>query len=143
MKMSNVVSIKSDHYGQQLAIVDEVQNGRAVTVLWPKKSANPVPVYGHLSHVHVLKKFDEVLVVETEKGIVITGILAEKNQPPAAKIEQTEKALVIRSNTAVRLETDKATIELSADGKVSIDGKVIYQQAEQLLALKGHPVELN
>jgi hypothetical protein len=141
--MNNIVSLVDHRLGYQLAIVDEVDNGRAKTVVWQQKSEKPISVYGHLSHVPNLKPFDEVLIIETDKGIVITGVLAEKAQAPAALITQEGKAVVIRCESAIRLENPHANIELSADGKVIIEGKAIYQQSDSLMSLKGHPIELN
>ncbi|PWK42538.1 hypothetical protein [Pleionea mediterranea] len=141
--MNNIVSITNSVNAFNTAIVESVKDGRASRVLWTEKSSSVLPVYGHLSHVPAVEKFDEVLVQDTEKGVVVVGVIVSNQQPPAARIEEENGVVTVRGAKAVRLETEQASIEVTSDGKVAVDGKQIYQQAEQAMTLKGYPIELN
>ena len=80
---------------------------------------------------------------DIEKGVVVVGVIVSNQQPPAARIEEENGVVTVRGAKAVRLETEQASIEVTSDGKVAVDGKQIYQQAEQAMTLKGYPIELN
>ncbi len=141
--MNNVVTLNRASSELNVAVVESTSNGRATRVLWPEKSEQPLAVYAHLAHVGRINRFDEVLVQQTDKGLVIVGLLASKQQAPAAHIEDVDGVVTVRGAKAVRLLTDNATIEVTAKGSVAIDGKQIYQQAEHAMTLKGYPIELN
>ncbi|NTS77917.1 hypothetical protein HR060_13740 [Catenovulum sp. SM1970] len=140
MSSSNVTAI-SQNWSDNLAIVTEIdQWGKASKVEYHQQV---VSTYGQLQHVSALAIGDQVLIQQTHSGVIITGVLAKPNQPPAASINDDQGQIIIKADKSVALATAKGFIQVNANGEISIDGKTVIAVSEEDMTLAGWPIRLN
>ena len=106
-------------------------------------NGNTVDVVAHLQNVPPLAPKDRVLIVATSEGYVVTGLLRKVDEPAYQGVLQKDGAISINAKNGITIETGDARIELTAKGKINVDGKNIYTISEGLHRIQGAKIELN
>ncbi|NMR26339.1 hypothetical protein HH219_12480 [Pseudoalteromonas sp. NEC-BIFX-2020_015] len=136
---AHIQSIFNHH--QHVASVSRVDSfGRVKTVLM-NDIEHPVIAQG--AHVSCASVGADVLLVHTAQGFIVTALLAEAEQAPAAQINNAQGHIVIEAQQSVSLQTAKGSVEVFADGTIVLDGQNITANSEQDLTLAGWPIRLN
>jgi hypothetical protein len=123
-----------------VATVTDARDGQAVTI---DLSGTPIPVAGHLSQVEALHTGDRVLTLRTEAGVIVAGRLRAANEAPAPRLEAADGRLRLEAPESVRLQAGDHRIEVHADGRIEIDGRLITGHARERIRLQGATIELN
>ena len=129
------------NHDQQLAPVskvDEFGRVKGVTVNNDEQS-----VVAQAAHITPCQVGDTVLLTHTGQGFIVTGLLANEDQAPAAFIQNSQGHIVIEAQQSISLQTAKGTIEVFADGTIVLEGRDITANSEQDLTLAGWPIRLN
>jgi hypothetical protein len=126
-----------------VAYVEQTESGEATQVFIPSLQKS-ISVFAHSSEVPHLHNGDQVLVMLTEQGAIVTQRLRKPGERPQQGFSvQPDGRLLLHNKTGITLETDETKIELRADGRVYIDGKEIYAIADGKHRLQGATIELN
>jgi len=141
--MSKPTQLKQPAETQQspLAVVQEVRKGMAVKLLGADNL--PVMVRGHLSDVPWLDVGDEVLVVSTPEGAIITGRLRRLGEPPQMSLPVEEDQIRLVADRPIYLQAGNSQIAILPDGSVRIDGREISTVAQENLRLLAPMIEVN
>ena len=129
------------NHDQQLAPVskvDEFGRVKGVTI-----NNNEHSVVAQAAHITPCKVNDTVMLSHTAQGFVVTGLIANEQQAPAALIKNSQGHITIEAQQSISLQTAKGTIEIFADGTIVLEGKDITANSEQDLTLAGWPIRLN
>ena len=129
------------NHDQQLAPVskvDEFGRVKGVTVNNDEQS-----VVAQAAHITPCQVGDTVLLTHTPQGFIVTGLLANEDQAPAALIKNSQGHITIEAQQSISLQTAKGTIEVFADGTIVLEGRDITANSEQDLTLAGWPIRLN
>lgn len=124
-----------------IATVEAVDQYEATLV--KTSNCNTSQVVAHLNNVPPLSVGDKVLVIATPQGIVVTGRLRSKSESPLEGLIYQDGKLCLRAGKSVKIQSGHAQIELTATGKIKIDGKNIYSISEGRHRLQGSTIELN
>jgi hypothetical protein len=135
------ISQKSVASPSDIAMVIESNNGEASKL--SERHNREIPLRGHLSHVPWLEAGDEVLIVDTPEGAIISGRIRRAGELPQATLSVQANAIALMGDRALRLQVGESQFELLPDGQVRIQGKVISQVAADSLHLFGPVVEVN
>ena len=131
---------QQDHH----AVVTDVQNNIPITV---KLNDVNVPVLGYYTmtteFMPTIKLGDNVLVKIAEAGAYIVAIRMKFDAPARVRFSVKDDNLVIEAKGSVLLKNEHATIELTKDGAIFIDGQNVRTVAEQTLTLLGGKVLMN
>ncbi|MDQ9090414.1 hypothetical protein RC083_02265 [Pseudoalteromonas haloplanktis] len=95
------------------------------------------------AHVSTAEIGANVLLAHTGQGFIVTALLAQPDQAPAAQINNAQGHIVIAAQQSVSLQTAKGSIEVFADGTIVLEGQDITANSEQDLTLAGWPIRLN
>lgn len=126
-----------------VATVEQSQDGEATQVLIIGLQRT-VPVYAHGSEVTHLQDGDQVLVLLATQGAIVMQRLRKPGERPQRGFSiQPDGRLQLHNNKGITLKTDKAKIEIRADGRLYVDGKEIYAIADGMHRLQGATIELN
>lgn len=124
-----------------VAVVAAEEKGQALTLFLADGRIREV--FAHLSEVPVLKSGDRVLVQEVAEGLVITGRLRAPEEGPRPLMRDASGRIVLESAAGVCLQAGDASIELTSDGRIHVDGKEIYSIASGRMRFQGARVEIN
>jgi uncharacterized protein (DUF2345 family) len=86
---------------------------------------------------------DKVLVSALSEGVLIQGVVVPVDAPIRASFSFVEGKMVIEAQESIILKSGGTTIELSADGIIRTDAKIIRTIAEDELTLQGSNLKLN
>jgi hypothetical protein len=125
----------------RLAQVAEAADGEALKLV--DAEHNPIPFRGHNSHVPWLDVGDEVSLLDTPDGAMITGRSRRTGEHPPAAFSFQADALELTSDRPLRLRAGESCITLLPDGRIRIEGKVLDQVAQETVRLLGPVVEVN
>jgi hypothetical protein len=125
----------------QLAQVVEAADGEALKLA--DAEHNPIPFRGHHSHVPWLDVGDEVTLLDTPEGPMITGRRRRTGEHPPATLSFQADAIELTSDRPLRLRAGESCITLLPDGRIRIEGKVLDQVAQETVRLLGPVVEVN
>jgi hypothetical protein len=126
-----------------VAYVEQTESGEATQVFITSLQKS-ISVFAHGSEVPHLHNGDQVLVMLTEQGAIVTQRLRKPGERPQQGFSvQPDGRLMLHNKTGIKLETDETKIELRADGRIYIDGKEIYAIADGKHRLQGATIELN
>ena len=125
-----------------IATVAEVINGEALSVLLPGE-ALPQRVSGHFSAVPMLKPGDRVAVMQTADGPVVMSRLRAPGEIPQPLVLNEEGRLTVDAPGGICLTSGDSRIEITADGRIWVDGKEIYSISSGRMRLQGSTIELN
>jgi hypothetical protein len=135
-------SQKNPATGQaRLAQVAEATNGEALKLV--DVEYNPIPFRGHQSHVPWLDVGDEVSLLDTHEGAIISGRSRRAGEHPPATLSFQADAVELTSDRPLRLRAGESCITLLPDGCIRIEGKVLDQVAQETVRLLGPVVEVN
>lgn len=129
---------KNDQHLATVSCVDSLGRIKAVEM-------NDIeqPVIAQGAHVSAAEVGANVLLVHTAHGFIVTALLAQPEQAPAAQINNAQGHIVIEAQQSVSLQTAKGSIEVFADGTIVLEGQDITANSEQDLTLAGWPIRLN
>lgn len=125
-----------------IATVHEVANGEALSVLIPG-DAQSLTVAGHFGEVPVLKQGDRVALMQTADGPVIMSRLRARGEMPQPLVLNEEGRLTVEAPGGICLKSGESRIEITADGRIWVDGKEIYSISSGRMRLQGSTIELN
>jgi len=125
-----------------LATVVAVNNYEAVMITLPD-SSDEHKVIAHLNNVPPLEVGDQILVTGTKQGLVVTGCIRNESESALDGLTYKNGKLNLRAGKSVKIQSGPALIELTATGKIKIDGKNIYSISEGRHRLQGATIELN
>jgi hypothetical protein len=108
----------------QIAKVKQVENGLAKTVLHYGKT---LQVYAQAAHVGPLQAGDEILFLESNKGPYIVAQTFIAGPPFIGQQPQTQIRTTPEGD--IYLTTGKASLRLTADGKIELQGVQMSQHA--------------
>ena len=123
-----------------LATVAEVDNGAARLV---SAGGEPEPVLGHISSVPALQVNDRVLAKRVSEGVVIVGRMRRAGEAPQASVVEEGGQVRIEAGRSLTLRSGLSCVELTADGRISVDGREVYSFADGRMVLQGATIELN
>ncbi|WP_305044495.1 hypothetical protein [Geoalkalibacter sp.] len=124
-----------------VAVVAVEEQGQALSLMLAHGEIREV--FAHLSEVPVLKSGDRVLVQKTEEGLVVTGRLRVKGEGPRPLARDHSGRFILEAPAGLCLRAGEASIELTPDGRIQVDGKDIHGIAAGRFCLKGATVEIN
>ncbi len=140
-KVTKLFSSAAPQNGQTaIATVTEAQNGEAVKIELADRTA---PVCGHFGEVPVLKKGDRVAVMLTADGAVIMSRLRNQGEMPRPLVLDEDGRLLVEAAGGICLQSGESKIEITADGRIWVDGKEIYSISSGRMRLQGSTIELN
>ncbi len=140
--MNNVTQLHSET-AAKFAVVATVNDlGMITHVCWPD-SDTLIPVYSQANSISPCQPGDEVLLQHTMAGYVVIAVLAKPEQVPAADIRDNNGHIVLKAEQRITLKTAKGSIEVAADGRISLEGQEINAQSETDFNLAGWPIRLN
>lgn len=125
-----------------IATVVEVVNGEALSVMLPGER-QPQMVAGHFSEVPLLKQGDRVALMQTVGGPVIMSRLRAPGETPQPLVLSEEGRLTVEAPGGICLQSGESRIEITADGRIWVDGKEIYSISSGRMRLQGSTIELN
>lgn len=125
-----------------IATVVEVVNGEALSVLLAGE-ALPQMVSGHFSEVPVLKHGDRVALMQTADGPAIMSRLRARGETPLPLVLNEAGRLTVEAPGGICLKSGESRIEITADGRIWVDGKEIYSISSGRMRLQGSTIELN
>jgi len=140
-KIRTILS-KSNLVETDIAIVLDVIDDQAEMVQL-FDSTNEVIIFAHLNNVPPLNIGDQVLVVHTSQGYVVTGRLRTEFESALDGLSVENGMLTLTAGKSIKIQSGDAVIELTAKGKIKIDGKNIYSISEGRHRLQGSTIELN
>ncbi len=140
VKSVSMISISEN--SNSLAIVVSVKNYEAV-IISLLDSADEHQVVAHLNNVPPLEVGDQVLLVMTTQGLVVTGCIRQPSESALEGLTYKNGKLNLRAGKSVKIQSGPAFIELSASGKIKVDGKSIYSISEGRHKIQGGTIELN
>lgn len=126
---------------QQLATVSSIDSFGRIKAVVMNDIEQPIIAQG--AHVSTAEIGANVLLVHTAHGFIVTTLLAQPEQAPAAQINNAQGHIVIEAQQSVSLQTAKGSIEVFADGTIVLEGQDITANSEQDLTLAGWPIRLN
>ncbi|VAW70707.1 hypothetical protein MNBD_GAMMA12-2381 [hydrothermal vent metagenome] len=129
-----------------IARVAEVSNHQALLIEFSgveNTAERYIEITAHLNNVPPLKVGDQVLVTATEQDYIVTGRLRTEEESPLDGLTYSDGKLNLLAGKAIKIQTGDAVIELTATGKIKIDGKNIYSLSEGRHRLQGSTIELN
>lgn len=126
-----------------MASVSAAVDGGATAVIVFGENAERL-VEGHLDSVPALHSGERVCVFLTANGgAIVAGRMREAAEAPMAMLREESGHLHVSAQQSITLSTGACRIELSADGRLRVDGREIQQVAERRLGLVAATVELN
>lgn len=125
-----------------IATVHEVANDEACSVILPGEP-QPLTVAGHFSAVPVLKQGDRVAVMQTADGPVVMSRLRSQGETPQPLVLNAEGRLTVEAPGGICLKSGDSRIEITANGRIWVDGKEIYSISSGRMRLQGSTIELN
>ncbi len=123
-----------------IATVTQARDGEATTV---KLTGQAIPVCGHFGEVPILKEGDRVAVMLTADGAVIMSRLRSQGEKPQPLILDENGRLLVEAAGGICLQSGESKIEITADGRIWVDGKEIYSISSGRMRLQGSTIELN
>lgn len=140
--MTKVAPLHGADIGQ-LATVSSVDTSGRILAVCLAPHQRPVSLYAQARHISAAIPGDELLVQETERGLVATALLAGDDCPPAAHLENAQGHISLQGKDRLTLVCGKATFTLFADGRLNIKAKNITAASEGEFVLSGWPIRLN
>ncbi len=138
----SVLTLETSENLNSLATVVLVSHYEAMFVTLPG-SSQEYKIVAHLNNVPPLQEGDQVLVLNTQQGLVVTGCIRAESESPLDGLSYKNGKLNLRAGKSIKIQSGPAVIELTADGKIKIDGKNIYSISEGRHRLQGATIELN
>lgn len=136
--------IEMPHSLLSIAEVTEIHNSIPVSVTLNEQH---YIVVGYLSLmpgiVPNVSLGDKVLISSVAEGVLIHGVVMPVDAPIRASFGIKDDKLVIEAEGAVVLKSGNASVELTAEGSIRIDGKDVRTVAKKSLTLLGGNVNLN
>ncbi len=126
-----------------IATVAEVEAGEALKVAGLPGQPGPVAVSGHFSEVPPLREGDRVAVMLTGGGPIVMSRLRVRGEQPAPLVQCEDGRLLVNAENGICLQCGESRIELTADGRIWVDGQEIYSLAAGRMRLQGSVIELN
>ncbi|MBB1335265.1 MULTISPECIES: hypothetical protein [unclassified Pseudoalteromonas] len=129
------------NHDQHLACVSRVDSFGRVKAVLINNVEHQVIAQG--AHVSIAEVGANVLLVHSAQGFIVTALLAQADQVPAAQINNSQGHIVIEAQQSISLQTAKGSVEVYADGTIVLEGQDITANSEQDLTLAGWPIRLN
>lgn len=124
-------------------IVYETLNGEALSLI-NTAGKELATNFIHASSVPNLIIDDKVIVQKIANDYIITHKLRNPGDKPTIGFDVNEDgSLSLLSEVRITFKTLNAKIDISANGKIEIDGKEIYSISKGMNRLQGTSVELN
>ncbi|VAW76164.1 hypothetical protein MNBD_GAMMA12-1835 [hydrothermal vent metagenome] len=141
-QVHSVSNLPVSENANSLATVESVKNYEAIMVSL-LDSADQHKVIAHLNNVPPLEVGDQILVVATVQGMVVTGRIRQQSESAVDGLTYKDGKLNLRAGKSIKIQSGPAFIELSASGKIKVDGKSIYSISEGRHRIQGGTIELN
>ncbi len=127
----------------QLAIVSEANLGEASKVILKIQNIE-IDVSAHGVAVPSLQVSDSVVVfLENNQAIIIQKLRSKGQRPQQGFVENKDGSLSLSAAQSVVIKTKKANFEISADGKIKIEGEEIFSVSKGLQHILGTQLNLN
>ncbi len=140
-KLAQLYPNQNQLQGQTLiAAVVATQDGQAQKV---ERSGEQLSVIGHFEAVAILKPGDQVAVMPAEGGVIVMARLRSPGEKPNPLVLDQDGRLEIEAAGGICLKSGESRIEITADGRIWVDGREIYHISEGRLRLQGSTIELN
>jgi len=144
-KIKNTAFAEQDN--SQIMIVNTVLNGEAVSLITDHEFENENNIntnFTHAASVPNLVAGDKVIVQKISNYYVITDKLRNPGDKPTTGFDINEDgSLSLDTDVSIILKTLNAKIEISANGKIKIDGKEVYSFSNGVNKIQGTSIELN
>lgn len=124
------------------AVVTTAQDGDALAVCCDETGAI-CEVYAHLARASHLRPGNAVLMYRVKDKAIMIDRFRQEGERPAPGISEVDGKLCIEASKSIVLKAGKSRVELTADGRIRVDGQEIYQLADGLLRLRGATLEIN
>ncbi len=123
-----------------IATVVDTENGEALHV---QIAGEQRSVVGHFGEVPILKTGDRVAVMQIAEGAIVMSRLRRPGEAPCPLVLDQDGRLEIEAAGGICLKSGESRIEITADGRIWVDGKEIYSICEGRMRLQGSTIELN
>ncbi|MEJ2452862.1 MAG: hypothetical protein P8103_01715 [Candidatus Thiodiazotropha sp.] len=142
MESATVRTEATSHQQSTIATVLEVSQGKAARVVIMGETT-PVEVMAHATSVPWLEKDDQVLIVLTPQGLIVTHRLRRPQETPSVGFDIRDGVAHLDKVRAIQLKAGKSTLELNADGRIRLDGSEILSWAEHRITQCAATIEIN
>jgi hypothetical protein len=146
--MSNVV-LKIDSVSGvskssiQIMTVHDILNGEAIS-LFDENEVRLEENFIHAASVPFLAIGDKVIIQKISGNIIVTDKIRNLGEKPTVGFEiNDDGSLNLFSDISIVLKTLNAKIDLSANGKIMIDGHEVYSISNGINRIQGTSIELN
>ncbi len=123
-----------------IATVVATEKGEALNV---ESAGEQWTVVGHFSEVPILKTGDRVAVMQVAEGVIVMSRLRSPGETPCPLVLDQNGRLEIEAAGGICLKSGESRIEITADGRIWVDGREIYSISEGRMRLQGSTIELN
>lgn len=126
----------------RVGCVQQASDG-AATAVTDEATGTELAVAGHFRSAGHLQPGDTVGYMNTPDGALIVDRLRREGEGPSADIQEENGHVVVSAGQSLTLMAGGSRLEISADGRIRIDGNEVQQNAHGRLALRAPSVELN
>lgn len=126
-----------------IARVSRCEDGSAQALESIQNPGECHTVVGHGAEVPALREGDSVVALRMSEGVVVLQRLRALGEAPRPAISEADGMLVLEAGRGVVIRTGESVLELTADGKIKLDGKQIYTFGEQTVQIFGANIHLN
>jgi hypothetical protein len=141
MKQAKNIATPAIEQPTSTALVVETRQGEATKLTDPQN--REIPLRGHLSDVPWLEVGDEVVIVETADGAIVSGRLRRAGELPAATLSVDTKTIALMGDRPLCIQVGESRLELMPDGRVRLEGKEVTQMASGSMTLLSPVIEVN
>ncbi len=141
MKEANNIVAPKIQPATCIALVMETRQGEAtkLTGLHDRE----IPLRGHLSDVPWLEVGDEVVIVETADGAIVSGRLRRAGELPVASFSVDAETIKLMGDRLLCIQIGESRFELLPNGRVRLEGKEVTQLATGSMSLLSPVIEVN
>ncbi|MCU7843216.1 MAG: hypothetical protein KZQ93_05185 [Candidatus Thiodiazotropha sp. (ex Monitilora ramsayi)] len=141
MKQADKFATLPIEQATSIALVVETQQGEALKLT--DQQNRDIPLRGHLSDVPWLEVGDEVVIVDSDEGAIVSGRIRRVGELPAATLSVDDKTMALVGDRPLYIQVGESRLELMPDGRVRIEGKQVTQVAAGSMTLLSPVIEIN
>ncbi len=135
------LSQATDEQSSTIATVIKTRQGEA-TIIKDQHGGN-ISLLGHLSDVPWLEEGDQVVVILTEDGGIISGRLRRVGELPQSAFSVANNAMTLIADRPLRIKVGESLLELTPNGQIRVNGREISQLAGESMRLLSPVIEVN
>jgi hypothetical protein len=141
MKEAKKISTSAVEPSTSIALVVKTCQGEATKLT--DQQNREIPLRGHLSDVPWLEVGDEVVIVDSQDGAIVSGRLRRAGELPAATLSVDAKTIRLMDDRPLCIQIGESRLELMPDGRVRVEGKEVTQMATGSMMLLSPVIEVN